>query len=194
MVRLFPICNARGPHSSCTCYFVLIVPGLPEPAGFYPLDGASKFTDITCKNPAGIASGLSLAPGPRDEPDGAYEFLGNAGSFIEIPRSGPLDTRYSITVMAWVLNQGSIGPIINYHRNDWGYHFWFTQPNQLYVHPKSGVAQAYTDSGLTGTWHFVGATYDHDSGGLRMVSFLIMNLPKLISERFRTCGFRLLRR
>ena len=169
---------------------MLLVLELPEPAGFYPLDGASKFTDITCKNPAGNASGVSLAPGPRDEPDGAYEFLGNVGSFIEIPRSGPLDTRYSITVMAWVLNQGSRGPIVHYHRNALGYRFWFSGPNQLFVRPQkkasspgSNSYQSYTDSGLDGTWHFVGATYDHDSGGL-MVSFLSMNTPKSRPVRF----------
>ena len=150
----------------------MLVLELPEPAGLYPLDGASNFTDITCKNPAGTASGGSLAPGPRNEPDGAYEFLGNAGSFIEIARSGPLDTRYSITVMAWVLNQGSIGPIINYRQNAWGYHFWFTGPNRLFVRPQERAGpklkdrQTYIESGLDGTWHFVGATYDHDSGGL----------------------------
>ena len=152
-------------------YFVLLVPELPEPAGIYPLNGASKFADITCKNPAGTGSGVNLAPGPNDEADGAFEFLGNAGSFIEIPRSGPLDTRHSITVMAWVLHQGVSGPIIQYRRNNWGYHFWFTQRNQLFVRPQErGVkwksAQAYTGSGLAGTWHFVGATYDHESGGL----------------------------
>ena len=154
---------------------MLLVLELPEPAGFYPLDGASKFTDITCKNPAGNASGVSLAPGPRDEPDGAYEFLGNVGSFIEIPRSGPLDTRHSITVMAWVLNQGSSGHIINYRRNALGYRLGFNKKKELFVRPQEHAKgpewnsfQSYTDKGLKGTWtwHFVGATYDHDSGGL----------------------------
>ena len=171
------------PYLIVMCYFVLLVPGLPEPAGLYPLDGASNFTDITCKNPAGNASGVSLAPGPGDEPDGAYEFQGNANSFVEIPRSGPLDTRYSITVLAWVLNQDSRGPIIQYRRDAWGYHFWFHEPNQLYVYLNFGDAQSYTDSGLTGTWHFVGATYDHDRGGL-MFSFLSMNTPKARPVRF----------
>ena len=145
-----------------------IAPPLPEAAGIYPLNGASRFADITCKNAKGIASGVALAAGPDHQPDGAYEFAGNVNSFIEIPKSPALNTRYSISVLAWVHHDGQSGPIVQYRRDQWGYHFWLTRPNQLFVRPQQkGIvwkaAQVY-NAQLAGAWHYVGATYDYATG------------------------------
>ena len=146
----------------------LIATPLPEPAGIYPLNGASLFTDITSKNAGGIGSGVTLAAGPDNQPDGAYEFAGNINSFIEIPQSPALNTRYSISVLAWVHHDGQSGPLVQYRRDQWGYHFWLTGPNQLFVRPQQkGIgwkpAQVY-NAQLAGAWHYVGATYDSATG------------------------------
>ena len=82
----------------------------------YPLDGTSGARDLSpTKNLPGKLSGVSVAPGPDGQPDTAFRFSGKPNSFIEFPNLGRLDTRRSITCLAWVFNGGKGGPIFQYN-------------------------------------------------------------------------------
>ena len=65
--------------------------------------------------------------------DDAFLFKGNRSSYIEIPNSGKLDTKNSITMLANVYPMGNDGPIINYKKDGWGVHLWQFSQTQLFV-------------------------------------------------------------
>ena len=127
---------------------------------------------------AGIPSGVSLAPGPYGKKDGSYEFFENANSFIEFPSSpgGALDVRYSMTILCWVYYDqkgGPSGPIFNYFQGDkWGVHLWVLD-RLLFARFVNRVFSlephtALHDSSLVGGWKFVGASYDYETGEIKL--------------------------
>ena len=144
---------------------------LPVPVALYPLNGQHGTSDIgSKKNPSGKSYETHLAPGPYGHPQGSYQFYGSANSYIEIPNNGSLDTRYSMTVLAWVNHENDNGPIINYGTNVWGFHFWFNSGG-LFARPSTleNVVLAYASSPqLSKTWHYVGTSYDFASGVVRL--------------------------
>lgn len=63
----------------------------------------------------------------------AYEFSGKEESYVKIPFSKKLDTRYSMTVLASIFPVGKDGPIIHYSSKKWGVHLWQYNENQLFA-------------------------------------------------------------
>lgn len=126
---------------------------------------------------------VRLAPGPDRRPQGSYYFYGRANSYIEIPNSGQLDTRTSITILAWIYHQGSAGPIVNYMANGWGVHLWMVSARTLFVRFTKRSRRRFThalaySSLKPKTWQFVGATYDRKSG----VAKLYLN-SRVVAQR-----------
>jgi hypothetical protein len=74
----------------------------------------------------GVAYGTNLTADRFGQNAHAYEFDG-IDDYIEIPSSASLDTRYSISMFAWVDSEGEAGPIINYLSNGYGVHFYETR-------------------------------------------------------------------
>lgn len=121
--------------------------------------------------------GLSFIQGPDGHPQGAYYFPGlrrsrggrRRGSYALIPNDGCLDTRYSITIIAWIYPEKP-GPIVHYNPKGWGLHLWLTHPNELYFRlmPRRGsrrnVKPLTTRSLKPYTWNYISATYDHRTG------------------------------
>ena len=89
---------------------------VPDLVAFYPLNAAYGTKEIDNRVAQGVPSGVSLAPGPDGTAGSSYEFAGTANSYIEFPNSqgGPLDVRYSMTMLSWVYHQGQDGPLFNY--------------------------------------------------------------------------------
>ena len=82
----------------------------------YPLDATSGARDISpTKNRPGRLSRVTIVPGPDGKPDTALRFSGSPNSYIEFPNNGRLDTRRSITCLAWVYNEGRGGPVFQYN-------------------------------------------------------------------------------
>ena len=155
-------------------FFLLLV---PQPVILFPLNVQYQTRDIKNRTAPGIPSGVSLAPGPNGEEDGSYEFFGNANSFIEFPNSlgGALDVRYSMTILCWVYYDekgGPHGPIFDYNTGGgyrvqlWVYrrllYAWFIDRafsySLSYLHHTS----------LAGGWKFVGASYDNETGEIKL--------------------------
>ena len=81
-----------------------------NPLAFFPLNGQYETKDISHRhNLQGNASSVELAPGPDGSTGGSYKFSGNLRSFIHFSNNGGLDTRYSMTFLAWIYNEQTEG-------------------------------------------------------------------------------------
>ena len=105
-------------------------------------------------------------------PQGSYQFSGSFGSYIEIPNNGGLDTRYSITILAWLNQQNDDGPIVNFGSNVWGFHFWVVN-GRLFARPSRRADRALPKYAVSsslepGTWNYVGTSYNFSSGVVKL--------------------------
>ena len=139
----------------------------------FPLNSTFGTKEIKNRVAEGHASKVTLAPGPDAVAGGSHEFSGSPNSFIEFPNSigGPLDIRYSITMLCWVYHNGQDGPIFNYRPSGaWGVHLWAVA-GQLFVrftkrHYSFTAPLLHTT--LAGGWKFVGATYNRSTGDAKL--------------------------
>ena len=140
----------------------------------YPLNTLTKSRDISFgRNAPGIMSNVRPAPGPDGRRGTSYEFLGQRNSFIHFPNNGRLDTRKSITILAWVYHQGRAGPIFNYHPKAWGVHLWMVGRRALFVRFTKRRTRDFTAALVSKTvkrsrWQYVGASYDHTTGTAKL--------------------------
>ena len=140
----------------------------------FPLNGGTKGRDISNRgNSRGILSYVRPAPGPDGTRDGSYQFYGRSNSYIQFPNRGGLDTKNSISLLAWILHQGRAGPIFNYMPNGWGVHFWMITPRTLFVRftrrrGRRSTSAVVSRSVIPGRWQFVGATYNGRTGKAKL--------------------------
>ena len=139
----------------------------------FPLNSTFGGKEIKNRVAEGHASGVTLAPGPDGVAGGSHEFSGSPNSFIEFPNSkgGPLDVRYSITMLCWVYHSGQDGPLFNYMPDGvWGVHLWAID-GQLFVRFTKrdySFTTSLLHTALAGGWKFVGATYDCSTGDAKL--------------------------
>ena len=121
------------------------------------------------RNPQGKLGYVRSAPGPDTFPGGSYQFYGRPDSYIEFPNRGKLDTRRSITIIAWIYHEGRAGPIFNYMPNGWGVHLWMVSPRTLFVRytrrrGRKQTAALFSRKINPRTWQYIAATYDYITG------------------------------
>ena len=154
-------------------WLILLADDLPVPTAFYPLNAQHLTHDISPnKNQPGKPNGVHLAPGPFGHPQGSYQFSGSFGSYIEIPNNGGLDTRYSITILAWLNQENDDGPIVNFGSDVWGFHFWVVN-GRLFARPSRRADRALPKYAVSsslepGTWNYVGTSYNFSSGVVKL--------------------------
>ncbi|XP_078603178.1 uncharacterized protein LOC144877147 [Branchiostoma floridae x Branchiostoma japonicum] len=161
-----------------------------EPVGLWTFNAENGMTDITGNGNDAVTSTIELSEGPNGT-SGSYEFSGSSSSYVEIPNNGRLDVRYSLTVLASIYPTGDHGPLFNYRTDDWGFHFWQTAANQIFVRavtrggtlleplPETArfLVPAVTRDGtlldavsadvlVQSAWNYVGATYNYGTGEL----------------------------
>ena len=140
----------------------------------FPLNGGTRGKDVsTRRNAPGRLSYVRTAPGPDGTRDGSYQFYGRSNSYVLFPNRGGLDTKRSITLLAWILHQGRAGPIFNYMPNGWGVHFWMISPRTLFVRFTRRRGRRFTPAVISrsvrpGRWQFVGATYNGRTGQAKL--------------------------
>lgn len=145
---------------------VVFLIGFPRIVAFYPLSRKTRGRDISSsQNPKGELHNVRPAPGPDGLPDGSYYFYGTKTSYIDFPNNGKLDSRYSLTLLAWVYPEGS-GPI--FHFAPGGVRFWVVRPNTLFVRfvRRTGrpTKQLISRTLIPKQWNYVGASYDEKTG------------------------------
>ena len=148
---------------------------VPDPVAFFPLNAAHGTREINNRAVKGIPRGVILAPGPDGRPNYSYKFAGSSNSYIEFPNriGGPLDLRYSMTILCWVYYDGQRGPLFNYEKGStWGVHLWVAHGGSLYVlfnkRDYSATKPLSVHASLVGGWKFVGASYDRCSGEAKL--------------------------
>ena len=149
--------------------FFLTSVRLPSTLAVYPLDRRRGGRDISrSKNPGARIVGVKYGQGPDGRRDGSTVFYGRRNSYVEIPNTGKLDARYSITILIWVYHDGRAGPIVNYNPNGYGVHLWMTSQRQLFVrfkHRDGRTTRPLRSNRFKyRAWNYVGATYDERSG------------------------------
>ena len=161
-----------NPQFVLNLYFALFYQ-VPEPIALFPLNSTFGTKEIKNRVTEGHASEVSLAPGPDGVAGGSHEFSGSRNSFIEFPNSkgGPLDVRYSITMLCWVYHGGQDGPLFHYRRNGaWGVHLSAFNDQLLVRFTKrdSLLTSRLWHTALADGWKFVGATYDNSTGNAKL--------------------------
>ena len=142
---------------------------LPLTLAVYALDGPRRGRDISrSRNPTAKLIGVTPAPGPDGRPDGSMQFYGRSSSYVELPNTGRLDARYSITILAWVYHEGRAGPIFNYNPRGFGVHLWMVRPRELFARfvQRSGRFTRPLRSRKVRykAWNYVGTTYNQRTG------------------------------
>ncbi|XP_019641847.1 PREDICTED: uncharacterized protein LOC109483295 [Branchiostoma belcheri] len=146
--------------------------GEVAPVGFWPLNRHTQLRDVSGYGNDATGVGVSLGNGVHGESEGAYNLSGSSTSYIEIPNNGALDTRYSITILAYVYPTGTDGPIVNYRINDNSFNLWHFNGNELYIgmwtrdHASSVQLSAATLN--QNEWNFVGVTYSYPLGRVKL--------------------------
>jgi hypothetical protein len=135
----------------------------------YPLNTNVRGRDISLsRNPTGRLVNVRPARGPDRTPGGAYQFLGRSNSYVEFRNTGKIDTRNSLTILAWIKHTGRSGPIFNYNPRGWGVHFWMISPKKLFVRFVKRNRRMTSPVIFRGVqprrWQYVGATYNKRTG------------------------------
>ena len=139
----------------------------------FPLNSTFGAKEIKHRVAEGNARGVTFAPGPDGVAGGSHEFSGSPNSFIEFPNSqgGPMDVRYSITMLCWVYHSGQYGPLFNYMPDGaGGVHLWAVD-GQLFVcftKRDYSLTTRLLHTAPAGGWKFVGATYDRSTGDAKL--------------------------
>ena len=165
--------------SSLVIYFTLtstfcLSTAVGRAGAVYPLSSSTGGRDISTNgNSPGRRVHVRSTRGPDGVRGTATTFYGRANSYIQFPNRGRLDTRRSITLLAWINHQGRAGPIFNYMPNGWGVHFWMVAPRTLFARFTRRRGRRFTPAVSSRTvryraWEYVGATYDYRTGIARL--------------------------
>ena len=150
----------------CFSLFDLVVVSVPDSIALYPLNSQYQTREAYNRQPMGTTgANVSLAPGPKGEPRGSYQFPGQNDSYIEFPNNGGLNVGRSITMLCLVYmdTSGVSGPLFSYNN----------PPRGIRLGIKSGKLRTRFNEGIhlnTGQplepklWHYVGSSYNHETG------------------------------
>ena len=163
--------SAIASKSSCfKCLFLInFLNEVPYPVALFPLNAEYGTKEINNRVAQGVPTWVSLAPGPDGAADGSYEFSGTSNSYIEFPKSagGPLQVRYSMTMLCRVYYNGQDGPLFNYRTSgSWGVHLWVVNGHLFarFTRRDYSHTTALSRTALAGGWKFVGVSYDRGTG------------------------------
>jgi hypothetical protein len=97
--------------------------------------------------------------------------LGKGNSFIQFPNRAGLDSKDSITILAWIYPEGRPGPIFNFHPNADGVQLWVTGRNGKILSARFPKRQGRKKTPLVQRrvlqlrkWQFVAAEYNPNTG------------------------------
>ena len=144
-----------------------------DPVAFFPLNAAYGTKEVNNRAVKGIPRGVTLAPGPDGRSNYSYKFSGSSNSYIEFPNTigGPLDVRYSMTMLCWVSCDSTDGPLFNYQKSStWGVYLWVVggKLSVCFLKRDYSSTNYLLHTNIAGGWKFVGASYDRSSGEAKL--------------------------
>lgn len=146
---------------------------VPDPVAFFPLNGAYGTNEIKGRAVQGRSNGVDRTYGPGRKILGSYQLHGTSDSYIEFTNApgGILDVRHSMTILCWLRQQGTDGPIFNYGVNRSGVHVWVERGRliaQFLERDYDHLPRLVSNTTLESTWMFVGASYNQSSGEAKL--------------------------
>ena len=137
---------------------------LPGVLAIYPLDKKRSVIDISSsRNPSAVRGDVGYAQGPDGRPYGSTQFFGRSNSYIEIPNTGKLDSRYSMTVIAWLNNMGRSGTVLKY-RGGFEIRMKSERVLQVVIKERKGTKSFIVSTSGRDVkykvWNYVAFTYD----------------------------------
>ena len=116
---------------------------------------------------------MRLAPGPDGRPDDSYQFSGKRGSYIELPNSGAMSIKGSMTILVWIYVHTSHGSILTYNPLGWGISLGVSSQRRLSVtlmsHDYNRLSHMISDAPLKAeAWNYVGVSYNQVTGMARL--------------------------
>ena len=151
---------------------------VPYPVGLYPLNNFYKTDDASCYgNLGGTAQDVKLVTGPSGKENTAYKFAGIGTSYINIPTFQHINTRTSITILVWIFQTGQAGSVFEYLNSSrveshsprtYSVELHTSRTNSFsaqFVKPNGKLVSLTNNAvNLVNQWHYVGVSYDHNSG------------------------------
>ena len=155
--------------SSLLIMLSFLFQAVPLPVALFSLSGINGTVDMSPNGATkAVSNNVTFAPGPFGNPNGSFFFSGDENSYVELKNTGELDTRFSISVFAWVYLHNSSGPIYKH------VHYGFSL---RVVHLTLGVKVRFMDKKTSkdyllyktkvldaDAWNFIGTTYDYHTG------------------------------
>ena len=169
-LNLFHVCKVQIKLKTTVTLFMKILfifQDVPLPVAFFSLSGTNGTVDLSPNEATKAASyNINLAPGPFGNPNGSFLFSGINGSYVELTNNGELDTRFSISVFAWVyLENSGTGPIFEYGCSMWAFYSTLGVEIRYVDRESSKIYRLYKEGVLKASaWNFIGTTYDHHTG------------------------------
>ena len=160
------------------CQYFHVVPlinffflAVPLPVALFSLSGINGTVDMSPNGATkAVSNNITFVPGPFGNTNGSFYFSGDKNSYVELTNTGELDTRFSITVLAWVHLDKSGGPIYKHEPASYGFSL------RVY-YSTMGVKARFVDGKTSkgyflykkevleaDAWNFIGAMYDHRTG------------------------------
>lgn len=115
-----------------------------------------------------VFNNIMLATGPFGDPAGSFLISGFNNSYVEVKNGGELDTRFSVSVFAWVHPDASAtraGPIYEYGCSMWYFPSTLRLEIRYMVRDRSKTHILGIEGVIkVNAWNFVGTTYDIHAG------------------------------
>ena len=115
-----------------------------------------------------MSNNITLTRGPWGNPVGSFLFSGSNNSYLEVENEGELDTRFSMSVFAWVHPDASAtraGPIYDYGCSMWVFPSTWGLEIRYMVRDRSNIHLLRKDGVIKiNEWNFIGTTYDYQTG------------------------------
>ena len=136
------------------------------------LFSTSRTDGVVDLSPNGITKAvfdnITLTRGPWGNPVGSFLFSGLNNSYVEVENEGELDTRFSMSVFAWVHPDASAtraGPIYDNGCSMWVFPSTWGLEIRYVVRDRSKIHRLRKDGIIKiNEWNFIGTTYDYQTG------------------------------
>lgn len=146
---------------------------VPDPVAFFSLNISYGTKEISNRVTQKDHNNVHLAQGPDGKANGSFEFKGKSDSYIVFRNSSdwPLNDLHSMTMLCWLYYNGHDGPIFKYRTSKNRRVTLGVFKGKLFARFIKRVPLEKATSmntSLAGGWKFVGASYNHTSGEVKL--------------------------
>ena len=148
---------------------LFIFQDVPLPVALFSTSPTDGVVDLSPNGATkAVSNNITLTRGPLGNPVGSFLFSDLNNSYVEVENEGELDTRFSMSVFAWVHPDESAigaGPIYDYGCSMWVFPSTWGLEIRYMVRDRSNMHLLRKDGVIKiNEWNFIGTTYDYHTG------------------------------